>query len=311
MTNGHCKALIDTRDHHAWRSGNQHNSSNYQAVALKRIDLQPAYILHTRPYRDTSALVDLLSLDYGLLRAVARGVRGGSSRKRTVMQPFQPLLVSLAGRGELLNLNQVEHAAPGFRLAGDHLFSAMYLNELLMRLLHAQEAHPAIYRVYQQALVSLQQRGSLEACLRRFEFRLLQELGYAWDLSVDAVSGETLQADQCYLFNPEHGYESVQAPAGQWPPALFRGDELRRFAADMATGDDNTPAAASGNGDADTECADHGRSAAKRLMRQALQPHLGSKPLLSRRLFAARSISDRLPEQGRTGVILPPENNKG
>lgn len=273
---------------------------------MKRIDLQPAYILHTRPYRDTSALVDLLSLDYGLLRAVARGVRGGSSRKRTVMQPFQPLLVSLAGRGELLNLNQVEHAAPGFRLTGDHLFSAMYLNELLMRLLQAQEAHPAIYRLYQQALIRLQQHGSLEACLRRFEFSLLLELGYAWDLSVDAISGSMLQADQCYLFDPGHGYEGVQAPKGPWPPALFRGDELLQFAADMSAEDaaDTVSEAGSSHGRS-------ARSAAKRLMRQALQPHLGAKPLLSRSLFAAKSTSARASDHDRTSGILPPEDNTG
>lgn len=278
---------------------------------MKRIDLQPAYILHTRPYRDTSALVDVLTLDYGLLRAVARGVRGSSSRKRTVMQAFQPLLVSLAGRGELLNLNQVEHAAPGFRLTGERLFSAMYLNELLMRLLQAQEAHPAIYRLYQQALVSLQQQGSLEGCLRRFEFSLLQELGYAWDLSADAVNGDTLQADQCYLFDPEHGYEGVQAPTGQWPPTLFRGGDLRRFAADIAAWNNSEAAPAHSSGDADTATSDSARSAAKRLMRQALQPHLGSRPLLSRRLFAAKSTADRASVQDRRGGILPPEDNTG
>lgn len=277
---------------------------------MKRIDLQPAYILHTRPYRDTSALVDLLSLDYGLLRAVARGVRSGSSRKSTVMQPFQPLLVSLAGRSELLNLNQVEHAAPGFRLTGDHLFSAMYLNELLMRLLQVQEAHPAIYRLYQQALIRLQQHGALEACLRRFEFSLLLELGYAWDLSVDAISGSRLQADQCYLFDPGHGYEGVQAPQGPWPPALFRGDELLQFAADMSVGEAAETVSEAGSLPGSSH-ARSARSAAKRLMRQALQPHLGAKPLLSRSLFAAKSTSARASDHDRASNILPPEDNTG
>lgn len=278
---------------------------------MKRIDLQPAYILHTRPYRDTSALVDLLSLDYGLLRAVARGVRGGSSRKRTVIQPFQPLLVSLAGRGELLSLNQVEHAAPGFRLAGDHLFSAMYLNELLMRLLQAQEAHPAIYRLYQQALIRLQQQDSLEGCLRRFEFSLLQELGYAWDLSVDAVSGARLQADQCYLFDPGHGYESMQAPEDRWPPVLFRGDELLQFAADMTAAETADTVSGADNSVTGSALADGARNAAKRLMRQALQPHLGTKPLLSRSLFAAKSTTGAASVHDRASGILPPEDNTG
>ncbi|MEX0738013.1 MAG: DNA repair protein RecO [Pseudohongiella sp.] len=276
---------------------------------MKRIDLQPAYILHSRPYRDTSLLIDLLTLDYGLLRAVARGVRGRASRKRTVMQAFQPLLVSLAGRGELLNLNQAEHAAPGFHLTGDRLFSAMYLNELLLRLLQAQEAHPQIYRLYQQALVRLQQRGSLEAGLRSFEFNLLQELGYGWDLHQDVTSGAELAADQCYLFDPEYGYEQVMAPAGHWPPALFTGEALLAFAAAVQCSDPDEP----GTDDIDSPESAQGdaRSAAKRLMRQALRPHLGAKPLLSRTLFAAKTATDRRPEHDSTGGVLPPEHNTG
>jgi DNA repair protein RecO (recombination protein O) len=255
---------------------------------VKRIDLQPAYILHTRPYRDTSALIDLLTLDYGLLRAVARGVRGTASRKRTLLQPFQPLLVSLSGRGELLALNQAEHAAPGFRLEANRLFSAMYLNELLMRLLQMQEAHPAIYRLYQQALISLQQQGSLETCLRRFEFRLLQELGYAWDLQVDAVSGETLQSEQIYLFNPEHGYQHIPLPMADQTPVCFAGADLLGFAAVINAGygqEDTSNDQIIGTEGLQADVA----RAAKRLMRQALQPHLGNRPLLSRTLFAAKS----------------------
>lgn len=277
---------------------------------MKRIDLQPAYVLHTRPYRDTSMLVDLLSLDYGLLRAVARGVRGRSSRKRTAMQAFQPLLVSLSGRGELLGLNQAEHAAPGFRLAGDRLFSAMYLNELLMRLLQAQEAHPAIYQLYQQALIRLQQDGPLQTSLRRFEFKLLQELGYGWDLHCDALSGALLQASRCYLFGPEHGYEEVQAPTGPWPPGLFCGEELLAFARDMEN--DDAAGQALDNGTVvPTERLKSAQNAAKRLMRQALQPHLGNKPLLSRTLFAAKSDSAKVAAHDRPGRVLPPEDNTG
>lgn len=273
---------------------------------MKRIDLQPAYILHTRPYRDTSLLVDLLTLDHGLLRAVARGARGGSSRKRTAMQPFQPVLVSLAGKSDLLSMNQVEHAAPGFQLGGDRLFSAMYMNELLLRLLQAQEAQPPIYRLYQNALLGLQQQHNIELTLRRFEFNLLNELGYAWDLESDMVDGSPLSEHACYLFDPEHGYEQVIPPPANWPPTLYRGRDLILFAGfcgakslDMAEQQlhEDTGAAA--------------RLAAKRLMRQALQPHLGSRPLLSRSLFAVKAASSGTPDSSDPGPVLPPEANKG
>lgn len=263
---------------------------------MKRIDLQPAYVLHTRPYRDTSALVDLLSLDYGLLRAVARGVRGKTSRKRSAIQAFQPLLVSLSGRGELLSLNQAEHAAPGFRLQGDRLFSALYLNELLMRLLHAQDAQPGIYRLYQQALIRLQQQGPLETCLRCFEFMLLQELGYAWDLHVDAISGVALQPQLDYLFDPSHGYQALFSTPTERAQNLFTGAELIQFATVITQAEDGQAAA---------------DNAAKRLMRQALRPHLGAKPLLSRSLFAAKTAPRTLSDADTAGSVLPPEDNKG
>src|SRR5690606_29026917 len=141
------------------------------------IDLQPAYVLHTRDYRDTSLLIDFLTLDYGVVRAVARGVRGARrNQKRALLQPLQPLLVSLRGQGELLNLTLSEPAAAVLAIKGERLFSVMYLNEILCRLLPAQESHPALYRLYQSALLALLHGRELQAVLRRFEFSLLTEL---------------------------------------------------------------------------------------------------------------------------------------
>lgn len=251
-----------------------------------RVNLQPAYILHTRAYRDTSLLVDFFTLDHGLLRAVARGARGPKSAKRALLQPLQPLLISLAGRGELLTLTEAEHAAPAFRLVGERLFSALYMNELLMRLIHPHEPHPLVYRLYQQSMLKLQHENSIEPVLRRFEWQLLDELGYAPDMEHDMVSGHALQPDACYLFNPESGFELIPPPAGPLPINLFNGSDLIVLA-NFLPGDQDDPLPAG-----------HSR-AAKQLMRLALKSHLGPKPLVSRGLFGGKA--------GR----LPPDANKG
>jgi len=254
-----------------------------------RILLQPAYILHSRAYRDTSLLLDLLTLDQGLIRVMAKGARGSRSKKRALLQPLQPLLISAGGRGELLTLLDAEHAAPAFQLTGERLFSAMYMNELLLRLLHGQEAHAQIFRIYQATLLSLQQLHPVEAVLRRFEMKLLAELGYAFDLELDATNGERVSADGCYLFRPDTGFEKVIPPVGQWPDNLYSGNELSDMAHCLREEQDslaNIPDKTSAR-------------AAKRLMRQALAPHIGSRPLFSRTLFMQKKR------------ILPPDDNTG
>jgi DNA repair protein RecO (recombination protein O) len=254
-----------------------------------RILLQPAYILHARAYRDTSLLLDFLTLDHGLIRVLAKGVRGSRSKKRAMLQPLQPLLISAGGRGELLTLLDAEHAAPGFQLTGERLFSAMYTNELLLRLLHGQDAHAQIFRIYQATLLRLQQLHPVESVLRRFEMNLLVELGYAFDLESDATNGERISAEGCYLFRPDAGFEKIIPPTGQWPDNLYNGNELSDLAQSFRE-------------EQETQANNLNKTsarAAKRLMRQALAPHIGSKPLFSRTLFMQNKR------------LLPPEDNTG
>jgi DNA repair protein RecO (recombination protein O) len=224
-----------------------------------QIELQPAYLLHSRPYRDTSALVDLLTLDYGLIRAVARGVRG--RRRSVALQQHQLLLVSFRGRGELLTLTHAEQAAAGFFLTGHRLFSALYLNEILERLLQPADSHPAVFRLYQQSLLRLHEGCPLEPLLRYFEWSLLQELGYEPDFS-------TLQPELCYRFDPANGFETV---AGIIDQRDFQGRMLLSLQSVFK--------------DDPQQMTPEQQSDAKRLMRLALRPLLGDRPLMSRHLF--------------------------
>ncbi|MDP2245361.1 DNA repair protein RecO [Pseudomonas sp.] len=218
---------------------------------------QPAYVLHSRAYRESSALVDFLT-PQGRLRAVMRGARGKAG---TLARPFVPLEVEFRGRGELKNVSRLEAAGIPNLLRGEALFSGLYLNELLIRLLPEQDPHPATFEHYALTVLALAQGRALEPLLRAFEWRLLDELGYGFALDVDR-QGQPIIATGLYRLQADAGLEAV----GQLQPGVFHGNQLLA----MAEADWSAPGAL---------------AAAKRLMRQALAPHLGGRPLVSRELF--------------------------
>ncbi|MBJ9976011.1 DNA repair protein RecO [Pseudomonas sp. S75] len=221
---------------------------------------QLAYVLHSRPYKETSALVDFLTPE-GRVRAVLRRARGkGGSNVR----PFVPLELELRGRSELKSVVRMDTVGVAGWLHGEALFSGLYLNELLMRLLPGEAAHPVLFEHYGLTLQALAAGRPLEPLLRAFEWRLLDELGYAFSLSED-VDQAPVVAEGLYRLQVDGGLERVEL----FQPGLFNGTELLALA------------------EAQWE-APGALLAAKRLMRQALAVHLGPKPLVSRELFRKR-----------------------
>ncbi len=227
---------------------------------MEQPEARPAYVLHNRAYRETSALVDFLTPE-GRVRAVLRRARGKGG---SLARPFVPLEVELRGRGELKNVGRLDSVGVAAWLVGDALFSGLYLNELLIRLLPAEDPHPVLFEHYAATLQALAAGRPLEPLLRAFEWRLLDELGYAFALDHD-LNGDPLAADGWYRLQVDAGLERVYL----LQPGLFTGAEL----AAMAEADWTAPGAL---------------SAAKRLMRQALAVHLGGRPLVSRELFRKR-----------------------
>jgi DNA repair protein RecO (recombination protein O) len=226
-------------------------------------ELVPAFVLHARDYRDTSLLIDFLTPEHGRIHAIAKGarsVRRGVSQ-RAILQPLQPLWIECGGRGELKSLHAVEVRAPLFGLRGHALFSALYLNELLCRLLHRDDPHPQLFDDYAVALEQLGGSLPLDITLRHFELRLLDELGYGLSLTHEGESGNALQRDWRYGFDAQRGLVLSKSQYGQ----VFLGADLLDFGAGKLT--------------------DTARRAVKNLCRIALQVHLGKKPLQSRALF--------------------------
>ncbi len=158
---------------------------------------QPAFVLHSRPYKESSALVDLFT-PQGRLRAVMRAARGKAG---SLIRPFVSLEVELRGKSELKTVARLESAGPAHWLDGQALFSGMYLNELLIRLLPAEDAHPALFDHYVATLPALVAHRPLEPLLRAFEWRLLSELGYGFALDVD-IAGSRLTRSGSITYCP-------------------------------------------------------------------------------------------------------------
>ena len=171
-----------------------------------RVEGQPAFILHGRPYRETSLLLECLTRDHGRVGLVARGVRRERTRiPRALLQPLIPIRLGWNGRGELATLTQVEAVASGFDLAGDALLCALYLNELVLRITPRQDPHPQMFADYAETLARLA-RGEAQAwTLRRFERDLLAHLGYGLILDVDGDAGAPLDPERDYAYRHEHG----------------------------------------------------------------------------------------------------------
>ena len=233
---------------------------------MKPVELQRAYILHTRPYRDTSLLVDFLTVDFGRVSAVVRGVRQRKGSKRQLFNPFQRLLISWQGNSSLKLLTAFESDNVSIPLVGTGLYSGFYLNELLMRLLQEMDPHSEVFDAYQLCLIGLRNAQELEPVLREFEFRLLSELGYGLDFTHDALTQEAVRGDRLYRCDTQEGFSKCMP--GSPANLVFDGSCLLAIAA----GDYSAPET---------------RQSAKRLTRMLLKPLLGSRPLKSRELFSA------------------------
>lgn len=228
-----------------------------------RVELAPAYVLHARAYRETSLLLEGFARDHGRVGLVARGARGRGSKWRGVLRPFQPLLLSWTGRGELGTLTGAETSAAAHLTTGALLAGGFYLNELLIRLLARDDPHPALFGAYDDTLGALGRGEPPEPALRIFEKRMLGDLGYALVLERDAA-GRALSPDTLYHYDLESGPVAV---AGVREGALaVRGRTLLALAEERL--DDERALAE-----------------AKRLTRAALGHYLGARPLRSRELW--------------------------
>lgn len=170
-----------------------------------RIDDEPAYVLHARPWRETSLLVEVLSEQHGRLGLLARGVHGPRKQPlRAALQPMQWIRFDAVQRGELAQLRRAEAQDAAPRLAGNAMLAGFYLNELLLRLAPRQDPLPELYDAYGRVRQRLLDGGSLAWTLRRFERDLLDALGFGFDWQ-HASDGQPVDPAARYLLDPQEG----------------------------------------------------------------------------------------------------------
>jgi DNA repair protein RecO (recombination protein O) len=224
----------------------------------EQVLLEPAYVLHQRPYRDSSQLLECLTANHGRVGLVARGSRRGVSRQRALLQPFVPIRVSWLRRGELGRLLNVEPAGHAHALGGQRLLAAFYASELVLRLTARSDPNAEVFSCYSRCLAQLEE-GDVARALRVYELGLLRALGYGLALDCDARTGEPVESAARYAFELETGLHRVDAEDRDAYPgrALI---SLR----DLALEDDES------------------LRVAQQLLGRVLRAHLGERPIKTR-----------------------------
>lgn len=198
----------------------------------RRVDLDAMYVLHHRPWRDSSRMLDVITREHGRLTLFARGVRGPRAPLASILQPFRPLLGSWHGRGDT---GQLVHAEPmpaseglAIGVPAGALMSAYYLNELLLKLSLRADPQPQLFALYASTLTALAEpERMLEATLRGFERRLLDVLGYGLAFGNDARSGGPIEPGAYYHFHPALGFVMTSSGAESNEAKVCAGEVLQ------------------------------------------------------------------------------------
>jgi len=204
-------------------------------------DHEPAYVLHTYPFRDTSVIVEAFTLSFGRIGLVARGARRPKSRLRGALIAFQPLAVSWSGRGELRTLTDAEPAGAIAPLGAMAMMCGYYLNELVLKLTHRDDPHEQLFADYAHALGALAQGETPATVLRRFEVALLREIGYALVLDREPGTNRVLEPQARYVYVPDRGPVALDRRESGTSGLELTGKTLL----DMANGNFSDPVTAS------------------------------------------------------------------
>ncbi len=227
-----------------------------------RLDNQPVYVLHTYPFKETSLVVELFSKQFGRIAAIAKGARRPRSTMRGMLQSFQLLSGAWSGKNELKTLHSLDWNSGLTLIRGEALMCGFYMNELLLRLLPREDAHETLFEYYTNTMQTLADGSDLATTLRRFELKLLQEMGYAVPLLTDE-NGQKVEVEKTYRYEAEYGACELTSTRNG---VQLSGKTLL----DMADDDYS---------DSFTQ------SQSKQLMRYLLSHYLGDKPLHTRQLL--------------------------
>lgn len=229
-----------------------------------------AYILHCKPYRETSVLLSVLSKNHGKIACIAKGARQTKSSLKGLLQPFQLLSIKFQGRSEIKTLYHAEAEQKPLLFYGTKLFSALYLNELIYRLFEHDMIQEELFPLYHQTIVELENTACCEQLLRNFEYDLLNVLGFALTLDREQRNNCPIDNDQYYSYHADDGFSLCLNPTNlnRFPGSMLLQMAKRNFA--------------------DKEVQHY----AKRLFGLAIHNAFSHKPILSRTIFSRRILHE-------------------
>ena len=237
-------------------------------MANQIIENEPAYLMHQRPFSESSQIINLFSRHFGRVDVIAKGSKRPKSKFKSFLQPFLPILVSWSGRSQLKTLRSIDlNIKQKTTLPSKQLMSAFYLNELILSLLTTNDPYPELFDCYALTIDKLSDVDSSESVLRTFEINLLSQIGYAINFQTEAMSSNEIEAEQVYRFVVEEGF--IRSNATTSHHSLIKGSIIKA----IEKGDYSTSQIL---------------KAAKRITRESIKYHLSGKELNTKKVF--RSI---------------------
>lgn len=231
------------------------------------IENEPVFIIHQRPYSETSQILNLFSKNQGRVDVIAKGSKRPKSKFRSFMQPFMLLNASWSGRSQLKTLRNIEAFQDHKSLIdSDHFLSALYMNELILNFLSNSDPYPDLFEIYYEVLTQFKSSDQHEPMLRMFEIKLLEEIGYAINFQTEALNAKKIESDEFYRYEPEQGFHLLPEDSHI---NKYSGKQINRIK-EMDFSDPET------------------LLAAKKITRETIQFHLGGRELMTKKMY--RSI---------------------
>ena len=227
-----------------------------------RVELEPAFVLHTRPYRETSMLVYALTKHHGIVHLISRGAK---KKGNNILQPFVKMNLSWFGRGELFTLGKAELEYSRYTREFRAHVQCFYLHELMLRLMPKLSPAPELFELYEYTLDTMIKYPLREDILRAFELQLLNIIGHPLQLKFDYRDDQKIMQEQFYRYEPDVGPSKCRENRTQWnviSGALIHALDEHDF------NESNLPQA-------------------KVFLRGLLQHYLQGKPLVARQLLRA------------------------
>ena len=226
-----------------------------------RIQLQHAYCIHSRSYRESSQILEMLTLDHGLISCVVRGAKKKNSSTGLV---FTPLVISWSGRGDLFTLIDVEVTGVKQIDSPEVYILGMYINELILRLVPKSSPSKEIFELYRNIISMLDDKENQERLLRLFEIELLNSIGHGLSLDKELDHETPIEENKVYRYNVGLGPASVEKESTAWN--VIKGETLLGLQSPLSM---------------DATCL----AEAKQLMRGIINWHLNDRPLYSRTIM--------------------------